>query len=188
MSQPQGYASARAYLRGRFRPLDGPDSPALTPAGGFTSSAVRDDFLANSTLPEIVTRFLAQMDMKLDALLAAYNETNLARDFPHELEVHSISAGGLELATTLPLAPHDFLEVYFQISHSFFSVVSGVGEILRRRETPEGARFDFVFTRLGENEREHIIRFVFHEERKALRKRSDKDERTPSLSQPRGES
>jgi hypothetical protein len=172
MSQ-QAYASIRTFLRGRFRPLESPETHAIAPQGGFASSVVRDEFLNNATLPETVSRFLAQMDRKLDALLAAHNEINLARDFPHPMEVRELSAAGLEIKTDLPLAPNDYLEVYFQISHPFFSVVSGIGTILHRKETPDGAVFAFAFTRLGEHEREQIIRFVFHEERKVLRQRLD---------------
>lgn len=178
----RSYVSVRTFLRGRFRPLEGPDDAPISPAGGFTSSAIRDDFLANATLPEVVTRFLAQMDMKLDALLAAHNEQNLSKDFPHGMDIHEISADRLTVSTPLPLAPGDHIEVYFQITHPFFTIVSGVGRVIRRKETTRGEFFDIEFTRLHEEEREKIIRFVFNEERKALRRQrleSDQNESTP---------
>lgn len=165
------YASIRKFLRGRFRPLEDPDAPLVAPGGGVASSMSREDFLAATTLPESAARFLAQMDMKLDALLAARSEAHLTRDFPHEMEIHELSASALVISTQLPLAPDDHLEVCFQVTHPLFTIVSGAGRILRRRETAHGIFFDMEFTRLNEDEQEKIIRFVFNEERKALRRR-----------------
>ncbi len=171
MSQDQRYAAISVYMRGRYRPLEGPDAPSLAPGGGFASSAARDAFQNNAHLPEEVTRFLVAMDLKLDALLTALMEDALARDFPHPMDILTISAGGIRFTAAEPLAPGDFIELFFQITHPFFSVVSGIGQVVKKTDTPPGSLYDLTFTRLEDEAKEKIIRLVFHEERKILRKR-----------------
>jgi hypothetical protein len=110
------YIRIQAYLRGRFRPLQGPDDPAYAQLGSLPSGPTLEEFIAASPLPEVVNKFLTQLDLKVDALLAGMVSSSLEDDFPHTMEILNVGASGMEFITTKPLAPGDFLEVilYFR--------------------------------------------------------------------------
>lgn len=165
------YASIDTHLRGRFRPLAGPDDPALTPTGLLPGGVTREEFMAAGYLPEAVGRFLCQLDMKLDALLAGMRSAGVERDFPHALTVSHISASGLRFATDVPVARGDWLEVVLDLGLGGMFTASGIGVVREMPRTARGLEFSFAFSRLAEEEREKIIRFVFSEERKALREK-----------------
>ncbi len=169
------YSSIRTFLKGRFRTLPDTSSPPLAHA---TASPLlgepaisREEFMEQARLPETVAAFLCRMDTKLDAILAALHAEKLEQDFPHPLEVLEISAQQLLLRSPLPLAQGDCLEVVLQLGQADFVTASGIGSINAMRRAASGTVFDFRFTRLPEEEREKIIRFVFQEERKALREK-----------------
>lgn len=169
------YSSIKTFVRGRFRPLADRDSPALASAGGLSgfqgAPLGRETFLENTRLPEPVSAFLCQMDAKLDAILAAMHSKRLEQDFPHALDISELSAVALVFQSPLPLAPGDCLEVLLYLNQSSFSTASGIGVIKELRHGASGTSFVFAFTRLHEDEQEKIIRFVFQEERKALREK-----------------
>ena len=169
------YSSIKTFLHGRFRTLTDRDSPALASAGGLSvfqdAPLSRETFLENTRLPQSVSAFLCQMDAKLDAILAAMHTKRLEQDFPHALDVLEISADALVFQSPLPLAAGDCLEVLLYLNQSNFSTACGIGVVKELRRTASGSSFTFAFTRLHEDEQEKIIRFVFQEERKALREK-----------------
>lgn len=170
--EPQNaeYAEIVTYLRGRFRPLNGPNDQAYAQLDTVQAGPSHEEFLAASPLPDAVNKFLVQLDTKVDALLAAMCSTSMEQDFPHTMEIRSISASKLHFATTAPLAPGDWLEVIASFRQSAFDTASGIGKVTARKVDKDGAPFfEFSFTRIREEEREKIIRFVFKEERRLLR-------------------
>ncbi len=171
MAEKTVYSSIDTYLKGRFRPLSGPDDPALSPVGAVAGGSIREEFMAASHLPEPVNRFLCQMDIKLDSILAGMRSASLEQDFPHILTVSRISASELAFAADVPVAPGDWLEVVLNLGQGGLFAASGVGEVKAMARTSSGSVFTFVFFRLPEEEREKIIRFVFSEERKNLREK-----------------
>ena len=164
------YAEIASYLRGRFRPLNGPDDQAYAHVNTLSSGSTREEFVTASTLPDAVTNFLVQLDAKMDTILAALFSSSLERDFPHEMEVLSISAAKLTFTTDLPLAKGDCLEVVISLREMGVMTAAGIGSVTKRESGKDGTPvFSFSFTRIREEEREKIIRHVFKEERRLLR-------------------
>ena len=165
------YAEIATYLRGRFRPLNGPDDQAYAQANTLPTGPAREKFLAASPLPDAVNKFLLQLDAKMNALLAALHSSSLEQDFPHTMEIHSISASKMHFTTDAPLAPENWLEVIVNFRQMDIATASGIGKVTAR-EVGGGGKpfFTFSFTRIQEEEREKIIRNVFKEERRLLRK------------------
>ena len=165
------YAEIATYLRGRFRTLRGPDDQALAAINTLPSGPGRDEFTAASPLPEAVTRFLVQLDAKVDAILAGIHASSIEADFPHGMEIHTISASHIAFITDMPLAPGDWLEVIVNFRQTGIATASGVGKITTRNIDKDGVSvFSLSFTRIAEDEREKIIHYVFQEERRLLRK------------------
>ncbi len=161
------YTEIATYLRGRFRTLAGGDDHALAQMDTFPSAISREELLAASNLPDVVGKFLLQLDAKMDALLAGMQVSSLEQDFPHALEVLTVSASRLEFTTDLPLVQGDWLEVVVKLGAV---TASGIGSIAARNVDKNGAPvFTLIFTRIMEEEREKIIRYVFKEERRQLR-------------------
>jgi PilZ domain. len=164
------YSEIITYLRGRFRPLTGPDDQPCAHLNTLDADISREELLAASTLPETVNRFLVQLDTKLDAILAVLQSSSLERDFPHTLEVVSLSAAAVRFTSDLPLAKGDQLEVILKFRETGTSTVAGIGTVTDRIVDNNGVPlFVFTFTRIREEEREKIIRHVFTEERRLLR-------------------
>ncbi|MDL2210562.1 PilZ domain-containing protein [Desulfovibrio sp. OttesenSCG-928-O18] len=164
------YAQIATYLRGRFRSLKGPEDHAYAPLSALPSGPSREEFMAASTLPDAVNRFLLQLDVKVDAILAGMQHSAMEHDFPHELEILTISASCLDFTTSLPLAPGDWLEVVVNFRQAGAFTASGIGKVTARRVEKDGtAVFSFSFTRILEEDRERIIKYVFKEERRQLR-------------------
>ncbi|MCC8194336.1 MAG: PilZ domain-containing protein [Deltaproteobacteria bacterium] len=170
--QPENdeYAEIATYLRGRFRALNGPDDQEFAHLNTLSAGPTREEFLAASTLPEAVNKFLLQLDTKVDALLAALHSSSLDRDFPHTMEIQSISASNLHFTTDVPLAAGDWLEVIVNFRQTGILTAAGIGTVTARETGGNGVPvFAFTFTRIREEEREKIIRYVFQEERRLLR-------------------
>ncbi|GHV52021.1 hypothetical protein FACS1894206_00030 [Deltaproteobacteria bacterium] len=166
-----GYAPIRTYLRGHFRVLDGPEDNARAHMNTLPVSSTREEFMAASPFPEAVSRFWAQLDMKVDALLAGMQSSAMERDFPYGLEICSLSASAFEFSTVEPVVPGDWLEVIIPFRQTGVLTASGIGNVTARKAEKDGvAIFSFSFTRIQEEEREKIMRFVFKEQRRHLRK------------------
>lgn len=169
MTDATAYTTVATYLHGLFRPLNGPDDRAHAQGNTVLANSAREDFLASSTLPEAVNRFLLQLDAKLDAVMALLSAPSLERDFPHAMEIFSLSAAGLEFTTRTPLAPGDWLELVIQINQSGVATAAGIGQVKARRLEGGKPLFSLAFTRIAEDERDKIISHVFREERRLLR-------------------
>jgi hypothetical protein len=168
---PAGYARISTYVRGQFRLLNGPDDHALAQLTTLPAGPGREEFMAASTLPEAVNGFLCQLDMKMDALLAGMWHSALDQDFPHRMEILSLSASSLEFTATQPLALGNWLEIIIHFKQMGMFTAAGIGNITAQGTQKDGAPvFAFAFTRILEEEREKIIKHVFQEERRLLRK------------------
>lgn len=164
------YVGVATYLRGRFRPLNGPDDQPYAQLNTLPDGPTREEVMGASTLPDVVNKFLLQLDAKVDALLAALHSSSLDQDFPHTLEIASISASNLVFTSALPLAVGDWLEVVVNFGQTGIVTAAGIGHITARNVGKNASPFfSFSFTRIQEEEREKIIRFVFKEERRLLR-------------------
>ena len=164
------YAQIATYLRGRFRTLASEDDHAYAPLFTLPAGPTREEFMAASTLPDAVTKFLFQLDVKIDAILSGMQTSSLEHDFPYEMEILRLGAGGFEFTSSAPLAPGDWLETVVTFRYPGLSTASGIGRVTGRRVEEDGTPvFSFLFSRIQEEEREKIIRYVFKEERRLLR-------------------
>jgi hypothetical protein len=123
-------------------------------------------------LPDVVARFLSDMDRKLDAILGLLQRESLARDFPHQGRVTRISAEQVVLECREPLAPGDLLELALMRDHA--PLASGIARVdgARQRSVDGGSApgaYDVSFVRLRADDREAIIRCIFQENRRIIR-------------------
>jgi hypothetical protein len=168
--------SVSTMVRAMFRRARDEHSPRLyAGAGPSPTAGLREEMLA-SARPDLTLRFLAEMDRKLDALLSLMQREILHSDFPLEGHVVRISAGRLVLECAQPLAPGEYLEILLLLEQYPMLVVSLLGrveeEVPALTGPPNLAHAICVVT-VEEDDREHIIRFVFAEERKRIRREKD---------------
>lgn len=162
-------------LRGRFRRVEGVHAPRLySGSAGAAAVGLREEFLASSRQPDAVMRFLAEMDRKLDAILAHLRKESLAEDFPHEGHILSLSGAGLTLECRDALKAGDCLELLLLLEDYPMRIVPVVARVeakeTGRALTGAGASaYAVTFAAVEEEDRELIIRFVFSEERKRIR-------------------
>lgn len=173
------FLSVPTLIRGMFRAASGPDSPRLY--GGAlpsTTGSLREEILASSRVPDLTGRLLAEMDRKLDAVLALLQRDSLVKDFPGEGYVTELSASELVLESEARLSPGSYLELLLLLDEFPMRIVS----VLTRVKSPlEGfartgeARTAYAasITDVEAHDRETIIQFVFREERKRIRRQKD---------------
>ncbi len=171
------YTSMPAMVKTRFRLAKSPDSPPLfsaDPAG--SSVAITEEILAHTRLPEALIHFLVELDRKVDAILSQMQKDTLDGDFPHEGRVVELSGSNLVLECREPLAPGDTLEVILFLEEFPLRLASGmasVDAILKAdpQSGPDKSVYALSFVNIGEDERDNVIRFVFREERKMIRRK-----------------
>lgn len=174
------YLSVSTMVRAMFRKAEGEHSPRLyRGAGPSPTAGLRDEMLA-AARPDLTLRFLAEMDRKLDALLSLMQRETLHADFPLEGHVVELSAETLRLEYAGELEPGGHLEVLLLLEEYPMRIVS----LLCRVKTPLEERaltgppnlaYEIGIVTVEDDDREHIIRFVFAEERKRIRRNRDTD-------------
>lgn len=174
----KSFLSVPTMLRAMFRLAEGPHAPRMY-CGAVPSStlALRDELLASSARPELMVRFLAEMDRKLDAVLAELQRESLHEDFPLHGRITELGGESARLEYKGSLAKGSHLELLVLLEEyplriiSVLARVEASGEQARTGNSNTAFRLGFVD--LEEADREHIIRFVFGEERKRIRKNRD---------------
>ncbi len=171
MEDRRKYARVTTHFFGRFRVLNSHSEPQIC-AGAFCSTghAVREIFASQSQLPESVTKFLLELDNKLESVLGILRKDALEELFSHKMRVLDISAGGIVMQTDFPLEIGQYLEVVLHMGDFPFRMASGVGRIIRHADKGGNKGLVLEFTDLREEDREEIIHYVFQEERRKLRK------------------
>ena len=176
---PDESVSVPTLLRGRFRRAQG-RRPLESFAGvrGRTADGVREELFANSRLPEALLRFLIAMDRKLDAILAHLQEESLAGEFPGEGQIVELSGTGLVLECAESFAPGQPLELLLLLKEFPLRVVPVLAAVDEKRATPALAGpaasvYALTYLSVEEEDREAIIRHVFSEDRKRIRRRKE---------------
>lgn len=168
MEEKRTFSRVVTRVSAKFRFTDAPDALPevfdLAPEGG-----VEDNVFAGSKLPEALTVFLKGIDAKLDAVLSMLQEDRLAADFPHELDVVEISGNGLKGKSDIAIPIGSHLEVVLVLSRLPFRTASAVGRVVRSDDDAGNAYTVLEFTRIRETDLEHIVGFVFKEERERIR-------------------
>lgn len=170
------YLKVPVMVRALFRTAEGPDAPRLySGAPASPASNLREELLAASARPEILLRFVAEMDRKLDALLSYMQRESLQEDFPLHGHVTELSGAGARLESPEKLGAEGWLELLLLLEEYPMRVVSVLAAFAEARgQAPRVGRdngvYDISFLRLEEEDREHIIRFVFGVERKRIRR------------------
>ncbi|MDL2207179.1 PilZ domain-containing protein [Desulfovibrio sp. OttesenSCG-928-M16] len=165
-------------LRAMFRRVEGAHSPRLyVGAPPSPTAGLREEVLNANGRPEILVRFLAEMDRKLDAVLALLQRESLHEDFPLHGRVVELSGAGACLECQDKLDADEHIEVLLLLEEYPVRAVSTLavvtGSESGARTGPPNTAYQLSFVDLEKDDREHIIRFVFSEERKRIRKARD---------------
>ena len=169
------YLSVPTLVRGRFRKAKDADAPRIYRGALPSATAgMRDELLANARQPEVLIRFLAEMDRKLDAVLSFLQSESLAQEFPGEGHIIELSGNGLVLECNHRLDEGSYIELLLMLEEYPMRIVSALSRIARARESVtlhdmHGYAYDVAFVSVAEEDREAVIRFVFSEERKRIR-------------------
>lgn len=160
--------TAQTRLRAHLRPVGAPDAlPRSYGAPGAAAGAAPD--ISDSNLHPALAAFLTAMSDKLDMLVGYLSQAQLQSDYS-PAEVLEIGEKGLALAKAGDLVPGQHLEVVVVLSQFPLLMAAAVGvvagEALRQGEP---VRL-FEFTRIREEDQEHIVQFVFKEERARIRR------------------
>lgn len=170
----QQFISVPTLIKGTFRLVEGPDSLQLSLGINSTGSAtLSEELLARVRIPEALLAFLVEMDRKLDTILGHMQRDTLSGDFPLEGRIVEISGAGLVLETEHALDTGSHMELLIFLEEfplRVCSVIAAVDEALPRAVTGGANKaFSLRFTRLQEEDRDAVIRFVFREDRKRIR-------------------
>ena len=173
------FLTVPTLLRAMFRMAEGPDSPRFYKGALPSSTAgLREEMLSTARQSDLSLRFLVEMDRKLDAVLNLLQRESLNVDFPNEARAVELSASGLILESSVALAPGNCLELLLLLEEfptRIISVLARIDGVLERRPLtgPPAKVYAVSFTAIEQEEREHIIRFVFGEERKRIRQQKN---------------
>ncbi|MDL2266587.1 hypothetical protein LJC46_01180 [Desulfovibrio sp. OttesenSCG-928-G15] len=169
------YLSVSTMSRCRFRIANSADSPQLfTGAATSATATLRDELLASTRQQELVLRFLAELDRKLDAVLTILQTETLAQEFPHEGHVVELNGTSLRFECNMALKEGAYLEILLMLEEFPLRIVSILGKIATMEEASalpcmHSTAYVFDFLSLAEDDREAIIRYMFSEERKRIR-------------------
>ena len=177
------YLSVPTLLKARFRMVEHAESARYwtrrKASGG--SSALRDELLSTSRLSDELTRFLVEMDRKLDIILSFVEQENMLDDFPLEGKAVQLSGAGVVLETRELLSPGDHMELLLILEELPMRMVSVIAAVQDAPDIPviSGPRnipYRAVFAALDEEDRENIIQYVFQEDRRRIRTQKNEAE------------
>ena len=171
------YLSVPTFLKARYRTVESAECVRCWVAGksvGGSSSALRDALLSTSRLSDELTRFLVEMDRKLDDILSHMERETLLEDFPLEGRVVELSGAGLVLETKEGLTHGDHMELLLVLEEIPLRMVSLVARVDAALTGPivtgpPNRAFRVGFASVTEEDRDHIIHYVFQEDRRRIR-------------------
>ena len=166
--------SVTTSLKGLFRMQEEDSEPQFCARFLKTENHnLREALLTQGKQPEILLRFLIEMDKKLDAILGRMQEDDLESTFPHEGHVLSLSTAGAVFVCREPLAPGDIMELvlmfreYPLLAVSVTAHVEGVNRGIPA--TRQGTAYKLRFATMNTDDREILIQYLFQEERRQIR-------------------
>ncbi|MEF2144430.1 MAG: PilZ domain-containing protein [Desulfovibrionaceae bacterium] len=161
------YARVNARIRARARRTDDPYSPALFRWHEGGTVVPGETELKEAGLPQVLVRYLAALNTKLDALVAAQSRDVLREEYPLRFDVRDISGAGLAFRTEDPMEKGAAFEVVLSLSDSPPLMASAKGKVV---EQENSGLWRFEFTNIRDTDLEYVIQFVFQEEREQIRR------------------
>jgi len=126
--------------------------------------------LSSANLQEALVEYLQMINAKLDALLGLIGQEHLENEFETSIEIVELSGSGLSfVCPDKEFNPGDILEFALMIGQFPLHVAAAVGVVSERRIRDTQTVCDVDFTKVRQNDREAIVRFVFKEERERIR-------------------
>ncbi|NDV20539.1 PilZ domain-containing protein [Pseudodesulfovibrio sp. JC047] len=154
-------------LKGHIRPMRSIDSPQrFSGDSGFQESSGTALF-KGSQLPEELTRFLSEVDRKLDQIIGMLSKETVRSDFPVDIEIMEISGAGVKFRSSHQFEPNAPLEMVMVLNQLPVQLASSKGRILKKEPDTELYRFEFVDMR--GSDMETIVQFVFKQQRELIR-------------------
>lgn len=154
-------------LKGYARIMRSIESPQIFTGDAVGDALKRDELFRNSKLPEDLTRFLTEMDRKLDRILGVLSKEHLRDDFPLDIEILELSAAGVKFRTKTPINANTPMEIVALLSQVPIKMAGSKGRILGIDDDTQLYRFEFVETR--GSDMEAFVQFVFQQQREQIR-------------------
>ena len=121
-----------------------------------------------------MTRFMDQVNSKLEYLIALSEGRQTPRPAAHFTELTSISGAGISFFDQKALEVNTYLKLRIQLSRFPLREISCIGRVVRLGLTENGLNIMGVkFERIHDNDRERVFRFISRMERKKLRERKE---------------
>jgi len=173
---PDSYLTVPTLIRGRLRMAPSAGAPKMYRGTLLSSTAdIREELLSGSSRqPELIIRFLAEMDRKLDAILGLLQSEAMAHEFPEEGHIVELSGQSLALECNIDLAIGNCIELLIQMEEYPIRIVSTLSRVEQPRPVAilpdmHSHAYDITYVSIEEDDRDALIRFVFREERKRIR-------------------
>lgn len=154
-------------LKGYARVMRSIESSQIFRGDAIADPVSDETLFRNNKLPEDLTRFLAEMDRKLDRILGLMSQDYVRSDFPLDIEVFELSAAGVKFRCKETLPKNSNMEVVLLLSHVPVRMASSKGRVLGQDDETDLYRFEFVDTR--GSDMEAIVQFVFQQQREQIR-------------------
>ncbi len=161
------FSRVAVRLKGYARTTHTLDSPPIFTGDVIEEMTCRDDLFRASKLPEDLTKFLAEMDRKLDRVLGLLSQDRIRTDFPIDIEIMELSAAGIKFRSKKKFTTDTPLEIVLLLSYAPLRMAGSKGRILGMDEDTNLYRFEFVDTRAADMET--IVQFVFRQQREQIR-------------------
>lgn len=161
------FSRVSVRLKGYARIMNSLESPPIFTGDAIEESSGRDLFFRNSKLPEELTKFLTEMDRKVDRILGLMSQDRIRSDFPLDIEIMELSGAGVRFRCQDKIPTDTPLEVVLLLSYAPLRMAGSKGRILGVDEDTGLYRFEFVDTRAADMEA--IVQFVFREQREQIR-------------------
>jgi hypothetical protein len=174
------FISIPTMIRSRFRMLPDAGAPRLytgVPSSG--SASLLAEMPAHTRQNDAMLRLLTEMDRKLDAVIGMLQRDSLAADFPHEGHVVRIGGSGLALECRQPLRQGEHMELLLSLEEfplRLLSVIARVEGVSHCADGSPGGVYSMSYDCGGEENRESLIRFVFSEQRRHIRRSRSGDD------------
>lgn len=165
----RNFSRVATRLKGRLRTLSGSDVKPLFGDQVDLGSGLDADALRKSNLQEPVVEFLLHLNRKLDLVVSLLSQEQLDADFPVPAEITEISGAGLCFNTGNELGVGDVVEVVVVLSRFPLRMAGAIGKVVRREGPAGHPGYALDFTHIRDNDLEHIVQFVFQEQRAQIR-------------------
>ncbi|WP_419787839.1 PilZ domain-containing protein [Pseudodesulfovibrio sp.] len=161
------FSRVSVRLKGHARIMHSLESSPIFTEEAVDEPSLSETLFRHSKLPEDLTRFLSEMDRKVDRILALLSQDRIQADFPTQVEILEISAAGIKFRTPDKFPVNTPMEIVIQLGYAPLRLAGSKGRIVGIEEDTSLYRFEFVDTRAADMEA--IVRFVFQEQREQIR-------------------